>query len=105
MYTYIYKITRHGELTSVVTSNVFSDKEKDVMNFYKREISEEDKRQIIEAYNAGKLGDTFEYIKDNLVERDSTRSPCRYKELMGARDFFEGLEETEPNTFYVCLGS
>lgn len=105
VYTYVYPVTRYSELTARIQTSVKRTSKQEVMAFYKQQITPEDEARIRLAYRNGELSDTFRYIRDNLVDRDVTRKPCTYKELMGDCQFYEGLDKIGDKTFYVCLGS
>lgn len=105
VYKYTYPITRYSEVTTVIQKATHSEAEDDVMEFYQRDITDEDRERILSVYHTGGLDDVFEYIKDNLVERDPFRHPCKYFELMGDCQFYEGLDTIEENHYRVCLGS
>lgn len=106
MYTYIYEITRYGELTSERTSNVKLE-EKDIMSFYDQPISRIDYERI--------KNDEFMCFAKDYVEEYIIGNPAfkdyplvarpKYRELMGDCLFYEGLEEIKSNVFEVQLGS
>lgn len=105
MYKYVYDITRYGELQTTTTSVNHLTGKKEIMAFYNREVTVEDKQRIIAGFEKGTIFDTFDYIKDNLINRDPKLPNCTYKELMGDCQFYEGLEEIGDNTFLISLGS
>jgi len=106
MYTYIYPITRFGELeTTIVRNTKLSDTEDDVMSFYDDDISQKDLERIIKAYNSGRIQDIFNYIKTNIIERNPRYGNCTYSEIMGGCHHYEGMTKIGENTFKICLGS
>ena len=105
MFSFIYPITRYGELETTITSDKILTKEKEVMAFYETRISPTDIIRITTAYNAGEISDTFDYIKDNLINRPLHKSPCTYREIMGDCQFYEGLNKIAPSQWTVSLGS
>lgn len=105
MYTYIYPITRYSELTSRVQRQIFTNKEHEIMQFYDTYISDSDMTLIINAYKQGNIQDNFDYIKNNIIERDPCKDKCKYYEIMGDLQFYEGLENLGFNTYDVQLGS
>lgn len=105
MHRYTYSITRYGDVeTTIETANLLVD-EKAIMAFYEEVITSDDRERILAAYNQEDFFDGFDYIKENLAERDIDLPPCKYSELMGDCRFYEGLETIDENHFRVLLGS
>jgi hypothetical protein len=105
MYHYLYPITRYSDVTSTFTTDVPLVTESDVMAFYQREISPSDERSIISFYQSPSFSDPFNYIRDNLIHRNQALGKCKYFELMGDCQFYEGLDDQGNNTYAVMLGS
>lgn len=105
MYQYIYDITRYGNVQTTIETSYPLTQKREIMNFYKRVITAADRERIIAAYNMQGFFDGFDYIKDNLIERDPQKEQCQYWELMGDCQFYEGLSEISENRFSVLLGS
>ena len=106
MYSYTYPITRYNELTTVVHRDTpLPDNEEEVMAFYDQYISSEDLDRIIDGYNSGEVSDTWDYIKDHIIDRDPSLEPCRYREIMGELKYYEGLSQTPDGSYKVDLGS
>lgn len=104
-FLYEYDITRYGEISVTVERNEYTENEKDIMAFYNTEITAAHKQLIIEGFNNEEIADTFNYIKDNLIDRPSSKPPCTYKELMGDCQFFEGISKESNGHYGVILGS
>ncbi|CAH6419751.1 Hypothetical protein HVR_LOCUS828 [uncultured virus] len=101
MPSYIYPITRYSELTTTIVLDTFTDKRKEVMAFYQRDVTSEDYKRI--NYCNGEISDAFQYVKDNLLLRDPVRGPCKYYELMKVGLRYEGLTDvTDIGNFGEC---
>lgn len=105
MYSYTYSITRHCELHTTISSATPLTKKSQIMAFYDGVITSEDRARIITAFNDGELADVFNYILNGLVNRDPTLPECKYYEIMGDCQFYEGLEDMGNNSYEVYLGS
>lgn len=105
MYLYTYSITRYGGVESTIETPSSLTHKREIIAFYKREITAADRALIIEAYNIQGFLDGFDYIKNNLIEREPHRGPCKYAELMGGSRFCEELGKIGDNHFSVLLGS
>lgn len=71
-YIYVYNITRYGELQTEVEYDEMLVDEKEIMKFYYRIVTEEDRKRILEAYKKGEVSDVFGYIENNLIEKPCT---------------------------------
>lgn len=105
MYKYVYYITRYSQVATTIESETPLTTKKQVMAFYQREINESDMARIIKAYNKEGFSDGFDYIRDNIINRDPELGPCKYHEIMGDCQFYEGLVEIKDRVYEVCLGS
>lgn len=105
MFHYTYPITRYGDVETTIESDTRLTNKKQVMSFYKRAVTPQDRENILAAYHTPGFFDGFDYIKDNLVDRTSDRGPCEYWELMGDCQFYEGLTLIGDNHYNVDLGS
>jgi len=105
MYRYTYPITRFNDVETTIQTDTPLIGKKAVMAFYNQVINPEDRERILAAYNTDGFFDGFDYIKSNLVERDPTLPPCKYYELMGDCQWYEGLGTISENHFTVHLGS
>lgn len=105
MISYTYPITRYGELETTIKLNCFTEKKRDVMKFYERDVTNEDIKRILKGYHDGQIVDVFNYIRDNLVLRDPSLHQCKYFELMGDCRFYEGITKIDSDHYYVDLGS
>jgi len=87
-YRYDYSVTRGGEVTVLLHSDRLLD-EKEIMAFYDKEIDNDTANEILEEFYEGNVDDTFDYIRDNLINGDK----CLYRDLMGDLIIYEGTRE------------
>ena len=78
-YTYIYPITRYGELETEVIADTFFESEEDVMQFYQKPISQQDRKRMLEFLEEDPDADVFQYL---ATLRDSPNEEVTYGSVM-----------------------
>lgn len=99
MYKYTYDITRDGDVTTTIETDHPLTTGQQIMTFYDRGISSEDRNKIISAYNGEGFLDFYDYIKNSLIGH----STCIYRDLMGDCLSYGGLRKVGENHYEVIL--